>query len=317
MKNLLATILTGVIFSTMPVAAASPLEISGTATIKYESDTADNTPTQSGTMYSITLRGEQKIGQNLSLFARFGAQYASNPTLADFNPAVLAQDAKVAAGIDQYGLIYKPNSLTFILGRQEALVGTTALLYSRSETNIGNDAFVEGLSINGTVGSIDVSALAAKENNLWISNNRLYAVRGGYNVSPNLNLGLTWAQYHNVQDAETTHHWAADASVKFGKNAILAEYAQSNKSNENKAYAITWNHAFSEKTALYITNFRVEANADMGKQSDFDNNNRGFYYGITHSLNDNLSMELIYKDQVQLHDASKNTKIEVWMKNKF
>ena len=55
----------------------------------------------------------------------------------------------------------------------------------------------------------------------------------------------------------------------------------------------------------------------MGEQSDFDNNNRGFYYGLTHAFNDKLSMEFIYKDQILLADKSKNTKVELWLKNKF
>jgi len=316
MKTLFAVFFTGLILFAPPPAAAAPLEISGDATIKYESDTADNTPTESGTMFSITLRGEQKIGHNLSLFARLGAQYASNPILGDFNPSFYGQNTKFAVAIDQFGLIYKPKNLTFTLGRQEASVGTTALLYSRSETNIGSNAFVDGLSVNGSIGSIDISAIAAKENNLWLSNNSLYALRGGYNLSPNVNMGFTWAQY-NYYEADTTRHWAVDASVKFGKSNVIAEYAKSNNSTDNKAYAVTWNYAFDGKTALYITNFRVEANADMGGQSDFDNNNRGFYYGVTHSLNDNLSLEVIYKNQVLLADDSKNAKLEIWLKNKF
>ena len=56
-KHLLAVLLTGIFAAATPVTAA-PLEISGTATIKYEADSAANTPTEAGTMYTITLRGE-------------------------------------------------------------------------------------------------------------------------------------------------------------------------------------------------------------------------------------------------------------------
>ncbi len=315
MKYLIAAIITCVLFSTAP-ATAAPLEINGAATIRYEADSAGNAPTEGGTTYTITLRGEQPIAKNLSLFARLGAQYASNPGLADFNPAFHGQNTKAVATIDQFGLIYKPNKQRFSLGRQEAIVGNMALLYSRSETNIGKGAFVDGFSFNGSIGAIDISAIAARENNLWVTNNSLYALRGGYNLSPSLNMGFTWAQY-KYHDANTTHHWATDATATLGKSTVMAEYAQSNSNNENKAYALTWSYNFNEKTALYMTNFRVDANADMGRQSDYDNNNRGFYYGVTHALNDDLSIELIYKDQVLLNDESKNSKIEIWLKNKF
>ena len=311
MKNVIVAIVVGIFLFTVPVTAA-PLEISGEATIRFQSDTAKNAKTQSGTMFSFTLRGEQKIGRNVSLFARLGAQYATNPALADFS----SQNVKSAFTIDQFGLVYKPGKFTYTLGRQEAIIGTTALLYSRSETNIGKNTFVDGITINGSIGAFDVAAIAARENNLWLDNNSLYAIRGGYNFSKNFNAGLTWAQYQ-YHNAATTHHWATDATVKFGKNALTVEYAQSNSRQENKAYAATWTYDFNDKTAIYISNFRVEANADMGGQSDFDNNNRGFYYGLKHTFTDKLSMEFIYKDQILLADKSKNTKVELWLKNKF
>jgi len=140
MKNAIVAIVVGILLSTAPV-TATPLEISGEAAIKFESDTAKNTKTQSGTMFTFTLRGEQKLGRNVSLFARLGAQYATNTVLADFN----SQNIKSVFAIDQFGLVYKPGDFTYTLGRQEALVGTTALLYSRSETNIGKIPLSTGL----------------------------------------------------------------------------------------------------------------------------------------------------------------------------
>ena len=123
MKNVIVAIVVGIFLFTVPVTAA-PLEISGETTIRFQTDTAKNAKTQSGTMFSFTLRGEQKIGRNVSLFARLGAQYATNPALADFS----SQNVKSAFTIDQFGLVYKPGKFTYTLGRQEAIIGTTALL---------------------------------------------------------------------------------------------------------------------------------------------------------------------------------------------
>jgi hypothetical protein len=316
MKNLIAAILAGLVVTTTVVGAAAPLELSGTANIKYESDSADNTSTESGAMYTFTLKGVQKIGPNLSLYARLGAQYASNPSLGDFNRDTYGQDTKGVFAIDQFGLIYKPDKLTFTLGRQEAVIGTTALLYKRSEENIGKDAFVDGLSVSGNIGAVSIWGIAAKENNAWLNNNSLYALRGGIDLSKNTNVGLTWGQYL-YNGADTTNHWAIDATITFGKSTLIGEYTQSDRSSDNHAYAATWNYDFNGKTAIYITNFRAEANGDMGGQGEFDANNRGFYYGVTHAFNDHTSMEVTYKDQVSLADNSKNSKIEVWLKNKF
>ena len=314
-KNLLAVLLTGILAAAAP-AGAAPLEISGTATLKYEADSAANMPTEAGTMYTITLRGEQKLSPNFSVFARIGAQYATNPALADFNQAAYSQNTKAVVALDQYGFIYKPNKLTFTFGRQPAIIGTTALLYQRHEENIGNSAFVEGLSIQGKVGSVDLSAIAARENNLWLPNNSLYAIRGGVDLSKNWAAGLTLARY-KYNDGNASNHWAVDTTATFGKTSMTAEYTQSNLSADNSAYAVTLNYDFNGKTALYVTNFRVGANGDMGGQGEFDNNNRGFYYGLTHAFNDKLSLEITYKDQVLMSDNSKNSKWEVFLRNSF
>lgn len=84
--------------------------------------------------------------------------------------------------------------------------------------------------------------------------------------------------------AGSTNHWALDGTYTAGKHTWTAEYTQSNRSNDNRAYAVTWEYGFDDKTAVYSTGFRVETNGDMGQQSDFDNNNRGLYYGIKHQL---------------------------------
>ena len=316
MRTAIAALVAGIMLAMATVSSAAPVEISGDASIKYEVDTAADNPTESGTMYTITLRGEKKIGKGLSLYGRLGAQYASNPLLADYDLTSYGQETKAVVGVDQFGMIYKNDKLTYKLGRQDIVVGVTGLLYSRDVTNIGNNAFVDGLSINGSIGAVDVAAIVAKENNAWLANNSLYAIRTGYNLSKNTNMGISLAQYKYLE-AETSSHWGVDGSVNFGKHSVAAEYSQSSYGTENKAYAVTWNYKFNDKTAVYVTNFCVEANGDMGKQSDFDNNNRGFYYGLTHAFNDKLSLEFVYKDQVLLLDNSKNTKLELTLTNTF
>jgi hypothetical protein len=316
MRKNIAALACGFLLATSGMALAAPLEVSGTGTIKFQNKTADQTPTEAGTSFTLTLRGEQKIGPTSSLYARLAAQYATNPLLAEEDRLISGSGTKMIASLDQFGIIFKPKNFTVKLGRQEALVGKTALLYSRSETNIGNNAFVDGLSFEGTTGKIQLSGIAAWENNLGLTNNNFYALRAGYNLSKTTNAGATWGQYRIV-DGDTSNHWAVDLSTSWGKSSFTGEYAQSSASQDNKAYALTWNYDFNGKTALYLTHFRVESNADMGGQSDFDNNNRGFYYGLTHSFSDRFALEVIYKDQVLLSDDSKNSKLEIWLKHKF
>jgi len=315
-KIYLSTIVTCVMLAMMPAVQAAPVRISGDVSIKYEADAFEGAATEAGLRYTLTLKGEKEIGKGLSLYGRLGVQYAGNSSLGDYDPDRYGQDTKTVAGIDQFGMIFRSGKLQYKLGRQDIGVGVTTLLYNRPETNIGAGAFVDGLSVSGSIGAFDMNAIVARENNIGSSNNSLYAVRAGYNLSKQTSAGATLAQYQTF-GAETSRHLAVDGTVALGKHSLTAEYTQSSCRAKNKAHAIIWNYKFNDRTALYVTNFRVEANGDMGRQSEYDNNNRGFHYGFTHAFDDKLSLEVVYKDQVALADNTKNPKVEITLKNSF
>lgn len=315
MKKTFAVLVAAFLLSTGSPAFAEPLKISGTATVKFEADTTDR-KTESGTMTTFTIRGEQTIAKNLYFYARLAAQYASNPNFADYDMGIHGIDTKFVAQFDQFGLLFKPGDFSFILGRQEAVLGKTALLYKRSSENVGAGVFVDGLSFTGKAGKFEMSGLVAREGNIAFANNDLYALRAGYNFSESTNAGATWGKYR-VFGGEVTNHWMIDASTKWGKLAVTGEYAKSSASNDNQAFAVGLNYAFDEKTALNITNFRMEPLAAMGAQSEFDSDNRGFYYGLTHALSDKWVVEVTFKDQTTLSDNNKNSKFEVWLKHEF
>ena len=316
MKQPLVAIAVGFLLSNFAIGQAAPLQITGQTIIKHQINNTEEADRESGTMFTLTLRGEQPVGKNISLFARFAAQYATNRQLADYDFTLHGEDHKLVAQIDQFGLIYKKDKHRFVLGRQEALIGKTALLYSRSETDVGYGKFVDGLSGSVTTNRFEFSGLAARENNLSLANNSLYSLRAAYNFSKAFNAGITWGRYQ-VHNADSSQHWAMDASFTTGKASLIGEYAFSSAGEANKAFVFGLGYDFNGKTAIYVKNFRVEANADMGGQSDFDNSNRGFHYGLTHAFNDNLSLEIIYKDQVSLSDDRKNNKWEFWLTQKF
>lgn len=316
MKQILVTVIVGLILSNTSVGLAAPLAISGQTILKHQITHTDEPSNETGTMYTFTLRGEQPLNKTTSLFARFAAQYASNRQLADYDFTLNGEERKLVAQIDQYGLLYQTDKRRFLLGRQEAIIGKTALLYSRSETNVGYGKFVDGLSGSVTVNRFEFSGLAARENNLVLANNSLYSLRAGYNFEKTANAGITWGRYQ-PHDADSSQHWALDATFTTGKISWFGEYTFSSASDANKAFVVGFNYDFDGKTALYVKNFRVEANGDMGGQSDFDNNNRGFHYGLTHAFNDKLSLEIIYKDQCSLDDNRKNNTWEFWLTQKF
>lgn len=306
----------GLSFSATQVVNASPINLTGDVSVKYEHDTAEIDPDVSGTTYHFRLNAEQDLGSGWSLYARLGAQYATNPLLSDYNLDAYGSNKKSVVALDNFGVNYKNEKWAYKLGRQDAAVGKAALLYSRSDSNVGKRNFVDGITASGTIGAAEVSALFAQEDNVGGQDSKIYAIRTGYNLSERFNWGLTMGRYQDSANA-STNHWAIDGTYKIGKNTFSVEYTQSSNSTENKAYAAVWNYGFDDKTAIEVTNFRVETNGDMGKQSDFDNDNKGFYYGINHKLNDAESLELVYKDQKTISNGEKNTKLEATFSHSF
>lgn len=54
----------------------------------------------------------------------------------------------------------------------------------------------------------------------------------------------------------------------------------------------------------------MENNGDIGRQSDFDNGNKGSYYGITHKFAESDFLEIVYKDQMVISSSQNNPKLE-------
>jgi hypothetical protein len=319
MRKKFAIILMSLSLSATSLAfAAEPVQLSGDVSVKFERDSASGDPAQSGTMYTLKLKAETDLGSGWSLYGRLGAQYATQPSLGDYNLDVLGYgpDRKSVVALDQFGFTYKADDVTYKLGRQDLAVGTTSLLYSRPATNIGKRFFVDGLTASGTVGITNLSAVIVQEDNPGQQDNRIYAFRTGFDVSDNFNWGITLGRYQDHVNG-STNHWAVDGTYKFDKHSLTGEYTKSSSSTSNKACAATWNYGFDDKTAIYLTAFRVETNGDMGKQSDFDNDNRGFYYGVTYKMSDTDNIEVVYKDQKFLSTGQKNTKLEATFTHSF
>ncbi len=312
MKQRITVLLLAGLTAATPAYAAEPVTVSGDVSVKYEHDKADGEPSVSGGLYTLRLKGEADLGAGWGLYARLGAQYATKPLQADYNLDAYGESEKSVAALDQFGLTYKNEHSEYKLGRQELGVGTTALLYSRADSNIGKHAFVDGLTASGKVGATDLTAAIAREDNDGSQDNKVYAIRGGFRPNDSFNWGVTLGRYDDNANGDS-NHWAVDGTYKQGKHSWTAEFAKSNRGSENRAYAASWNYGFNDKTTAYVTAFQVETNADMGQQSDFDNGNRGVHYGLTHQLGKADSLEVTYKDQKVISNGQNNASFEaVW-----
>ncbi|MCX7781843.1 MAG: hypothetical protein N2491_13235 [Negativicutes bacterium] len=317
MKKGIAIMLAGLSLTMAPAAAAEPVKLTGDVSVTYERDTADGEPDNTGWISTFALKGEADLGADWVLYARLGGQKVSKPGFGDFNADYYGDDKKAVVSLDQFGFMRKGGKFTYKLGRQDATVGTSGLLYSRPDSNIGKKAFVDGLSVAGKAGVTEITVLMAREDNPSEDpKNKVYAIRAGYSPVANLTWGLTLGRYLAGADG-STNHWAVDGTYTFGKSSLTGEYAKSNTTADNNAYALILNYDFDGKTAASITNFRVENNAGMGGQSDFGQDLRGVHYGVTHTLRNNLALEVVYKKEKAISDGAKNTAFETTLSYSF
>ena len=301
-----------------PVAFANPVKLSGDFSLKYQRDHVDGESAKDGLVSTLTLNAKAKLSESTCLYTRLGAQNVSKSQFRDFDTPYYSDEKEETIGFDQFGIIWNKDELTYKLGRQDVTVGATALLYSRSESNIGQGAFADGLSLNGNIGNTEISAFFGQEDNYGSDDNRLYALRAAFSPNETWTYGATAARYVNKEAGqENTNHWAVDGTYKYGKHNLTAEFAKSNSSDYNKAYAIAWGYDFNDKASASITGFRVEEQASMGGGSDFDNDNRGIHYGAAYQLNDALSLEAVYKDQKRISDGVKNNSAEITLNYTF
>lgn len=303
---------------TASAAAAYPLSITGNFGITYERDTSDDQPAVDGATYALKLLFEQDLGSGWLVYLQLGGEYATEPLLADFSTAdeAYGPDRKSVVALDQYGLVYRTGQMVYKFGRQDAAVGKTTLLYSRANTYMGKRRFVDGLTSNGTAGKVELAAILAQEDNPGHQNNKLYAVRTGYNLSERLHCGLTWGHYQSSGGIDT-NHWAFDGTYNFGKTMLTAEYTKSSSSGLNKAYAVTLTHEFDGRKSMYTTFFRVEQNGDMGGQSGFDNDSQGIYYGLAWELSKTDFLDIVYRDQKLISSGKNNDKFIATISRRF
>ncbi|WP_312423685.1 hypothetical protein [Anaerospora hongkongensis] len=318
-KKVVAMLLAGATL-TMTTAAFAEVKFSGDVSVKYQKDTADGQDDASANISTLKVLSEADLGSNWSFYTRLGGQRVSDSNIeGDFNPNAYSEGKRSVLAIDQFGFTHAGKDFNYKIGRQDLTIGQTALLYSRSDSNIGKHNFVDGITANGKSGIVDLSLVAVQEDNPGDeADNRVYALRAGYSPSERLSYGVTLGRYQDRNDGgESTNHWAVDSTYTLGKSSLTAEYTKSNSDSENKAYAAALGYDFDGKNAVSLTYFRVEDSGSMGGQSDFDAGNRGIHYGVTHQFDATTGLELVYKDQKEITSKSKNTSFEATVTYSF
>lgn len=307
-KRLLATAVATMLVLSTGIAMASPedgVKLDGSVSLQYRHDTGIH----EGTSYigKFLLNANVNLDSHFDFYTRFAAENLSKADSSgkDFIGLNYDGDKQNYAGIDLFGLKYQNAGFHYVIGRQTGNIGATGTLYN-TESYMGKDVFMDGVSVAGKSGVTDLKAVIA-EDKYNRDSNKIYALSGSYNPSANVTLGATLAKY-DVDNQNDKNYWAVNAGYNLGKASFVGEYAKSDSDSDNKAYNVTANYAFDAKNSVYVTAHRTEVNADIDYMTNFDNNQKGFYYGYDYKLDKDSTISVFYKDNTLLKDDGINHK---------
>ena len=303
-KLLMAAIAAMIAMPTM-TALAAPVQVDGEIEMQYSQE--NGTAKNDGGRFTLKLNAKTNVAKNLDLYGRFAAQGITQENFRnDFRntgAGAYSQDTKSMMEFDQFGFLYENAGVNYKLGRQGGTIGATALLYS-TEGYVGRDMMADGITIKGKSGVTDFSVTALKE--VYNDSNKAYAVSASYKPAKDWTLGATLARYDAA--AADRNYWAVNTGYEMGKANFTAEYAKSNASDANKAYDLGVSYAFDKKLSASATYYRVENNADMGGWTDFDQNMKGFYYGLNYKPDAKTAFKLLFKDIEQIDNSAVKSK---------
>jgi hypothetical protein len=295
-KRFLAAAVAATITLTAGVAMASPLQFDGDLTFQYRWNDYDVKAKDEGGIATFRLNATAALNQNVDFYARLAGQaLTADEVGADFNTN---HNGSSVFSFDRFGFNVHSNNTSYKIGRQGLNIGATALLYS-TEGKVDNySGTIDGVSAKVKSGVTDLSFVAGATN--WDTateaDANIYAFHAGFNPSSNLTLGATYAKYDSDIAAETTNHWAVDASYQLGKANLFGEYSQSDADDQNKAFVVGTSYAFDAKNSFAAMYSKVEAAGDMNQMTDFDPNGKGMYYSYNHKFTKDTSLNIFYKD---------------------
>lgn len=302
-KRLLAMAVAAAITLSVGSAFAAPVQLDGSASYQWRENTEDGARDTDGGIFIFKINALMNVDKHFDLYARFAAEGLSgkNNDGTALGSDLADPNKSFDAAIDQYGFIYKNAGVDYKLGRQGVTVGSTALLYNHAG-KIGNHIFADGVTITGTAGATNLQAMAVQEDDIDSNHNKLYALSASYNPAKDWTIGGIVAKYKT--DADTTNHWAVNTAYSFGNTTAFGEYTKSDADMLDTAYAVGVKYAIDKKNSISVTNFKVELNGDIGKQTDFDNNMKGFSYSYIHQFTKDTGLDITFQDKEYISGAN-------------
>jgi hypothetical protein len=309
MKKTAAAAIAAALVLTTSAAFAAPVEFDGDVKAQYRWQTYNYQPDKDGGISTIRLNAKMELDKNVSVYARFAAQTLSGDHIgADFN-----KSSNSIATIDQYGFIYKNADWSYKIGRQGVAITPAATLLSSGAYIGENVDFLNGVVATGKSGVTSLQVVAGTVNRADSnSDHRVYSVHGSYSPAENWTLGGTLATFDSTVDR---NFWGIDAAYATGKASFIVDYLNSNSNSNDSSRVFGVDYAFDDKNTLSVYNHKTEANADI--MTDWDQDQKGFYYIYNHNFDKTTSFTLLYKDNEYLSNTDKYTSLRATVAYKF
>ncbi len=295
MKKTAAAALAAALVLTTSAALAAPVEFDGDVKAHYRwNDVKSGTDTEGG-KFTVRLNAKAEIAEHISAYARFATQTLSaDHTGADFDTSGGRSNI---ARLDQYGFIYNNADWNYKIGRQSVAITPAASLIS-SGAYIGEDMyFLNGVVAKGKLGATSLQLVAGNVDVAGSNSDAVYSVHASYNPAEKWTVGGTLARY-NEKGENTRNFWGIDAGYTIGKASFLVDYLNSNSSSDDAARVLGVDYAFDAKNTFSVYNHRTEGNGHI--MTDWDHNEKGFYYIYNYDFDKATSLTLMYKDNENL-----------------
>jgi|GEM_PF-1489975 len=232
----------------------------------------------------------QKINSNYGAFA---ADYIYNTTTQN------------QSSIDEFGLKYKNDGVTYIVGSQQLTLGA-GLAYDN--WYIGQHALPYAINIKGKVGATNLNVIVAETNyQAGIENDKFYVLQGNYDVSTKTNIGAMFAHVSYGKDTVVEmgepdnkfNFYSVYATHKLTEQATLSgEYLVSSAKSDNQGFITNLSYKLDSKNSVGVGAYYVQ---DQTCINDYNggcmttspnNNTTGVMLSWNHKIDKNTSFSL-------------------------
>ncbi|WP_188398639.1 porin [Sporomusa sp. GT1] len=318
MKKTVATSLAAVMLLSAGTAAAASFpefQFNGDVKLHYRWNTEEGKDDTDGGKLWFRLNAASEVAKNLTFYTRLTTQHLSGDNVgADFDQKHYHDDH--ATSLDRIGLILKGKDFDYTLGRQDLFLGQGLLMDSTGYMG-KNMGAIDGLTARGKTGVTNLTFVAGQA---WMDGDeaKVYAVDASYSPAKDWKLGATVAGVTDRTAGDDSTHYGINAAYTAGKATYFGEYGKSDADSNNKGYALGASYDLDKKNSLFTAYSRVEGNTDiLDGMTTYDNGGKGMYYGFSHKIDADTTLNLFYKDMKAISTNADYTSFRTTVTYKF